>query len=103
VAVDVELAGYTSDFDLDDIDLVDGVTGENYGSDPQIALLISAGQLAEDESKNRPKAPNPLRVLLIYAAPPSLTSVRLSYWGGDLTAAAMSVSGSGPALPKPVQ
>jgi hypothetical protein len=101
VAVDVELVGYTADFDLDDIDLVDGVTGENYGSDPQVALLTRDGQLAKDEPREWPPAPKPLRLLLIYAAPRSLESVRLGYWGRDLTASAFPLGGAGPSLPRP--
>lgn len=101
VAVDVELVGYTADFDLDDIDLIDGVTGENYGSDPQIALLTPEGQLAKDEAREWPPAPKPLRVLLIYAAPRSLQSIRLGYWDQDLTTRAFRIAGTGPSLPKP--
>lgn len=101
VAVDVELVGYTADFDLDDIDLIDGVTGENYGSDPQIALLTPEGRLAKDEAREWPPAPKPLRVLLIYAAPRSLQSVRLGYWDQDLTTRAFRIAGTGPSLPKP--
>lgn len=101
VAVDVELVGYTADFDLDDIDLVDGVTGENYGSDPQIALLTPEGDLAKDEAREWPPAPKPLRVLLIYAAPRSLQSVRLGYWDQDLTTRPFPIAGKGPSLPRP--
>lgn len=101
VAVDVEFVGYTADFDLDDVDLVDGVTGENYGSDPQIALLTPEGQLAKDEAREWPPAPKPLRLLLIYAAPRSLQSVRLGYWGRDLTPRAFPIAGKGPSLPRP--
>jgi hypothetical protein len=101
VAVDAEFSGYTSNFDLDDIDLVDGSTGANYGSNPQVALLDPSGQLAKDENKDWPPAPKPLRLLLIYAAPRSLTSVRLSYWGQDLTSAATRLGGTGPLLAPP--
>jgi hypothetical protein len=101
VAVDVEFVGYAADFDLDDIDLIDGVTGDNYGSDPQIALLTPDGQLAKDEAKEWPPAPKPLRLLLIYAAPRSLESVRLGYWGQDLTVRPFPIGGRGPSLPPP--
>jgi hypothetical protein len=101
VAVDVEFVGYTADFDLDDIDLIDGVTGEDYGSDPQVALLTPEGRLAKDEAREWPPAPKPLRLLLIYAAPRSLQSVRLGYWGQDLTARAFPIAGEGPSLPQP--
>jgi hypothetical protein len=103
VAVDVELTGYTADFDLDDIDLIDGVTGENYGSDPQVALLTPDGELAKDEAREWPAAPKPLRVLLIYAAPLSLQSVRLAYWDQDLTTRAFPVAGKGPSLSPPAR
>ena len=101
VAVDAEFVGYGSDFDLDDLDLLDGVTGENYGSDPDIALLRADGGLAKDETKEWPLAPKPLRVLLIYVAPRSLESIRLSYWGRELTKVAFRVGGVGPSLPRP--
>jgi hypothetical protein len=101
VAVDVEFVGYTADFDLDDIDLIDGVTGDNYGSDPQVALLTPDGQRAKDEAKEWPPAPKPLRLLLIYAAPRSLESVRLGYWGQVLTADPFPIGGRGPSLPRP--
>jgi hypothetical protein len=101
VAVDVEFVGYTADFDLDDIDLIDGVTGENYGSDPQVALLTPEGHLAKDEAREWPPAPKPLRLLLIYAAPRSLRSIRLGYWGEDLTPRAFPIAGKGPSLPRP--
>ena len=103
IAIDVELVGYTADFDLDDIDLVDGVTGENYGSDPQIALLTPEGDLAKDEAREWPPAPKPLRILLIYAAPRSLQSVRLRYWDEDLTPRAFPIAGKGPSLPPPAR
>jgi len=51
VAVDVEFSGYRTDFDLEDVEVIDGKTNENYGSDPEIRLLQSDGKLEQNESK----------------------------------------------------
>ncbi len=103
VAVDAEFAGYSSAFDLDDIDLVDGDTGENYGSNPEVALLRADGTLAVDEEKEWPQAPKPLRLLLIYSAPRTMKAVKLSYWDRALTPKAATLQGTGPALRPPGQ
>lgn len=95
VAVDVGLKGYGEEFDLDDLDIVDAATGENYGSDPDISLLKPSGAALDDE-KNWPKPPGPIRVLLVYQLPMTVRSVKLSYWGRELTASARMVEASGP-------
>ncbi len=100
IAVDVEFSGYDADFDLDDVDIIDGKTGVNYGSDPHMALLTPEGKIEPDESK-WPQAPGPLRILLIYAVPKECSSVRLGYWGKDLTSNATVHSEGGPSLKKP--
>jgi hypothetical protein len=101
VAVDVEFAGYSPAFDLDDIDLIDGDTGENYGSNPEVALLRPDGTLPVDEKKEWPAAPNPLRLLLIYSAPRTMKAVKLSYWDQALTPESALLRGTGPTLRPP--
>lgn len=82
VAVDVEFRNYGRDFDLDDVDIIDGKSDINYGSFPQIVELTSDGELAaESADPSGQDDPGPLRVLLIYAIPQGSMSVRLTYWG----------------------
>ena len=100
ISVDVEFFGYKEDFDLDDIDIIEGKTGENYGSYPDISLLTLEGKIETNES-NWPNPPGPLRVLLIYAMPDKSTSVKLSYWGKMLVAEVTTLSEGGPTLEKP--
>ena len=69
----------------------------------QVALLRADGTLAVDESKEWPPAPKPLRLLLIYAAPRSLKSVRLAYWDEELTPNSVALVGKGPALSPPTR
>ena len=102
VAVDVEFSCYNAGFDLDDVDIIDGRTDENYGSDPHIALLSSDGVVQEDDSK-WPEAPGPIRVLLIYAMPRESVSVKLGYWGTTLTSSVVSLVKGGPSLKEPAE
>ena len=85
IAVDVELRNYSQGLDLDDVDILDGESNENYGSSPQIANLTLDGKLAADV--NDPSWPDdlgPLRVLLIYAFPKESKTIKLGYWGHEL-------------------
>ncbi len=84
VAVDVEFKGHNRDLDLDDVDIVDGETGENYGSDPEIRLLRPDGSFEQNNAKWETEGDS-LRVLLIYAVPERTESIKLEYWGGSLT------------------
>lgn len=84
VAVDVEFQGHSRDFDLDDVDVIDAATNENYGSDPEIRLLRSDGSLEPNEAKwDAPQ--ESLRVLLVYAVPKETNSIKLGYWESELT------------------
>jgi hypothetical protein len=90
VAVDVEFRKYSKGLDLDDVDLVDGDTDENYGSDPEIKRLRPDGKL--DTNSYDDHAPSkPLRVLLIYRLPKEVASLQLEYWGDRLTEAAIPI------------
>jgi hypothetical protein len=84
VAVDVEFRDHNRDLDLDDVDVIDGATGENYGSGPDIRLLRPDGTLEQNNAMWESDAPA-LRMLLIYAIPSHTQSIRLGYWGHSLT------------------
>jgi hypothetical protein len=98
VAVDVEFTGVSADFDLDDVDIIDGASGDNYGSDPEIAFLTPDGSFL---TWNPATTPVPLRTLLIYAVPDTVASIRLSYWGEQLTQVPVPLGVTGLALPPP--
>ncbi len=101
IAVDVEFTGYADGFDLDDVDLIHGNTAETYGSDPDMGLLDAEGQMVANQNDDDvwPRRPRPLRVLLVYAAPTSLKSLKLGYWGETITPEAVVLQGTGPSLP----
>jgi hypothetical protein len=102
IAVDVEFRNYRLGIDLDDVDILNGETKENYGSDPDIARLNLDGTLAADfETAELPVNLGPMRVLLIYAFPESVNAIMLSYWGQELTPKPIPITGDGPELPKP--
>jgi hypothetical protein len=102
IAVDVEFRNYNQGLDLDDVDVIDGRSDENYGSDPHIANLTLDGELAADtDDSSWPDDLGPLRVLLIYALPKNSKTVKLGYWGQELTSKPVPIAGGGPTLPKP--
>lgn len=102
IAVDVEFRNYNQGLDLDDVDVIDGQSDENYGSDPHIANLTLDGELAADtDDSSWPDDLGPLRVLLIYALPKKSKTVKLGYWGQELTSKPVPIAGGGPTLPKP--
>ena len=102
IAVDIEFRDYNQGLDLDDVDIIDGETNENYGSDPQIANLTLDGALASDvDDSSWPVDLGPLRVLLIYALPKESKTIKLGYWGQDLTPKPIPIAGDGPSLPMP--
>ena len=90
LAVDVEFRGYSSDLDLDDVDLVDASSGENFGSDPDIKTLRADGILDTNAAHDDPQG-KPLRVLLVYNLPQKIEQIHLDYWGSRLTDAAVPV------------
>ncbi|MCA9027403.1 MAG: hypothetical protein KDA86_19490 [Planctomycetaceae bacterium] len=102
IAVDVEFRDYNQGLDLDDVDIIDGDSNENYGSDPHIASLTLDGTLSPDvDDSSWPDDLGPLRVLLIYAFPKDSKTIKLGYWGQELTPKPIPISGDGPVLPKP--
>lgn len=101
IAVDVEFRNYNQGLDLDDVDIIDGATNENYGSYPHIAHLTPDGELAADEDDlSWPEDLGPLRILLIYAFPKEAKTIKLGYWGAQLTPEAIRIAGNGPSLPQ---
>ncbi len=102
IAVDVEFSTYNQGLDLDDVDIIDGQSNNNYGSDPHIAHLTGSGNLATDvDDSSWPDNLGPLRVLLIYTLPKESKTIKLGYWGQELTANPVPITGDGPLLPNP--
>ena len=100
VAVDVTISGHTPFFDIDDIEIVDGVTMISYGSDPQTGVLKLDGSLMGGDGLPA-GAPGPSRWLLIYAFPKNTNRFHLYYWGKQLTSKPAEIGESGLALPYP--
>ena len=98
VAVDVTFSGSSENFDLDDVDLINGVTGVNYGSDPEIAFLKDDGSF---KAWSVDELHDPFRVLLVYMVPKSVASIKLSYWGQNLVKNPVRIEASGPMMPVP--
>jgi len=95
IAVDLQFLNPNAGLDLDDVEVIDGATDDNFGSFPDIYLLTSAGEMA-DQSKWPRARPDELRVLLVYQVPTELQSIQLRYWGRDVTAAPVAIQGTGP-------
>lgn len=98
LAIDVEISGASRGFDLDDVEIVDGSSSQNFGSFPDIYFLDSDGNLLKESDDSNAE---PVRVLLIYAVPDTVQSVRLRYWGRDLVETPAQVEGSGPSVSRP--
>jgi hypothetical protein len=84
VAVDVTISGHTVNFDIDDIEIVDGASLVSYGSDPHAEPLNADGKLLMPDDPF-PVAPEENRWLLIYAYPKASSAFRLYYWGNELS------------------
>jgi hypothetical protein len=93
VAVDVEFRDHRPGFDLDEVDILDGETGENLGSGPEIKFLNFDGTLNPEQSGFG--LGKPIRVLLVYLVPKSLQSVKLDYWGDRITSRATPLTEEG--------
>ena len=100
VAIDVGLADYSVGIDLDDVEIIDGETDENFGSDPDIVFLTDDG---EPFSDNQPAQSfgEPIRVLLIYAVRESTGSIKLGYWGKEIMSEPVLLEEDGLTLPAP--
>lgn len=100
IAVDVTVSGHTPFFDIDDIEVIDGITMISYGSDPHVEFLNAEGGVLP-AGDLPPAAPDPVRLLLIYAFPKNTTTFHLYYWGKQLTLNPVAIGQSGLALPYP--
>ncbi len=101
VAVDATISGHTAAFDIDDVEIVDGVTNYSYGSRPHFAYLdLDTGELLPGGQGPAP-APKAQRVLLIYGFPKNTKSLKLAYWNKIQTAEAVPIAASGWGIPHP--
>lgn len=100
VAVDITILGHTANFDIDDVEIVDGVKLISYGSDPHAEYLKLDGKLmSADELPAAP--PRASRWLLIYAFPKNSATFHLYYWGKQLTPNPVEIAERGMQLPFP--
>ena len=100
VAVDVTISGHTAEFDIDDVEIIDGVKMISYGSDPHPEYLTLDGKLMSAEQL--PAAPpRASRWLLIYAFPKNSATFHLYYWGIQLTPDPLTIAERGLQLPYP--
>ncbi|MCB1230963.1 MAG: hypothetical protein KDN19_11880 [Verrucomicrobiae bacterium] len=100
VAVDITVEGHTPYFDPDDIEIVDGITGISYGSDPHLTFIKAPGEPIASP-KEIPQAPHSTRMLLIYAFPKGSAKFNLFYWGQKLLGEPHEFADSGWGLPFP--
>ncbi len=100
VAIDLGLADYSVGIDLDDVDIIDGQTDENFGSDPDIVFLTDDGEPFSDNQPSQSFG-EPIRVLLIYAVRESTDSIKLGYWGEEIVSKPVLLEEDGLALPEP--
>jgi hypothetical protein len=100
IAVDVTVSGHTPFFDIDDIEVIDGITMISYGSDPHVEFLTPEGTVLA-AGQFPPSAPGAVRLLLIYAFPKKTSTFHLYYWGKPLTLDPVGIGQSGMALPYP--
>ncbi len=86
-------------FDPDDLELVDGATGEVLGCAPQIERLSPKGEI---RGWNDPmfEGSNRYRILFVYPAPRTATRVCLGYWGQRVLEKSVEVRGEGPVIPR---
>jgi hypothetical protein len=99
IAVDVRFADYQDGIDLDDIDIIDGGTNENYGSDPDIIFLTDEGDPFPDNKPTQDFG-EPIRVMLIYAVRETTVSIKLAYWGKEIWKEPYILQDNGPEMPK---
>ncbi len=100
IAVDVTFKNYAPGFDLDDIDLIDADTDDNFGSDPHLEGIVGDGALADIDDPDVWKTPKTVRVLLAYGPPKTTSRIKLSYWGDVITPNAIDLTGTGPQIAK---
>ena len=100
VAVDVTVAGHTTSFDFDDIEIVDPQRKVSYGSDPFLALLNDKGEFQADMTR-MPIAPASTRLLLVYGFPKDQTQFNLVYWHKKLNPEPIKIADHGWEVPFP--
>jgi hypothetical protein len=98
IAVDVTFSGYTAHFKPRDVDIIDAKTTENFGSDAEIAFLDAAGHYLSRTGEGVDFS-KPIRLLMVFAVPKSTDSIRLGYWGRELTKKPVWLESHGMALP----
>lgn len=82
--------------DLDDLDIIDAATGDNYGSDPQLQRVTADGAQADwDDAVFGPESR--YRFIAVWAVPKTTQAVKIGYWGQTITDA-LPIGDSGPAL-----
>ncbi|HKH46016.1 MAG TPA: hypothetical protein VKM72_15255 [Thermoanaerobaculia bacterium] len=96
VAADIELP--PAEFDLDDIDIFDAKTGENFGSDPLLYPLTPSGQLVGDDDPEV-AGRHDYRGWFIWQVPERVTVVNFGYWGEMLYTSAVPLAETGPVVP----
>jgi hypothetical protein len=99
VVVDVTFKNVAEGFDLDDVDIINTRSGENYGSDPDMYGVLADGQIGDINEREVLKPGAAWHVLLVYAVPDRCDAIRLGYWGKTVTAESIALQPTGPALP----
>lgn len=100
VAADISFPTPTGDkFDLDDIDIFDADTGENYGSGPDIQRLTPNGDfVAEDDPEIKDRTD--YRGIFVWQVPASVKRVNFGYWGDMLFVKPFSLAKTGRRIPE---
>jgi len=82
------------------IDIIDGETDENFGSDPDIVFLTGDGEPFPDDQPSQSFG-EPIRVLLIDVVRDSTESIKLGYWGKEIVSEPVLLGEDGLILPEP--
>jgi hypothetical protein len=85
-------------FDLDDIDIFDADSGENFGSDPSIQRLTADGRFVADDDPDV-KDRRDYRGLFVWTVKRGVKRVSFGYWGGMLFVRPVPLAPSGRLLP----
>lgn len=80
VAIELELDIPGTGFDLDDIDIIDAATGENYGSDPLLQCLTPSGEAVDFDDPAVGADDHHVRLLAVWGVPRAVQRVKLGYW-----------------------
>jgi hypothetical protein len=86
VAIDFELDIPGNGFDLDDIDILDADSNENYGSDPILQRLNARGEPVAFDDPDVAADNHHFRLLGVWAVPRTTHRVELGYWNASLGA-----------------